>query len=56
MFAENGLNIRNDCVHGNGYRNKGELLNALKITLICINMLDWRFSRILQLTRGESEL
>lgn len=45
MFAENGLNIRNDCVHGNGYRSKHELEYALKITLLCLLMIEARYRR-----------
>lgn len=36
MFGENGLNIRNDCIHGNGYYTEQQINFAFKITLICL--------------------
>lgn len=47
MFAENGLNIRNECVHGNNYSTKDSNINfAFKITLFCLHLLDYRLELI----------
>lgn len=43
LFAENGLNIRNECIHGNGYNTSNEnILYAFKITLFCLHLLEYR--------------
>ena len=45
MFAENGLNIRNECVHGNNYATKdSDIVFAFKVTLFCLHLLDYRFN------------
>lgn len=47
MFAENGLNIRNSCIHGLSYNIKqNEIAYALKITLFCLNLIEYRFNII----------
>lgn len=47
LFAENGLNIRNDCIHGNHYNtNLHEINYAFKITLFCLHLLENRFTMI----------
>lgn len=43
MYGENGLNIRNECVHGKNYIKSNEITYAFKITLLCIHMIDNRF-------------
>ena len=43
MYGENGLNIRNECVHGKNYLKSNEITIAFKITLLCIHMIDNRF-------------
>lgn len=47
MYYANGINLRNDCIHGNGYRTKGELRFAFKTTLVCMNMIICRIDRLL---------
>ena len=44
MYGENGLNIRNECVHGKNYLKSNEITFAFKITLLCIHMIDNRFN------------
>ena len=44
MYGENGLNIRNDCVHGNGYEQKNQISFAYKLTLFCLYLIEYRFS------------
>lgn len=47
MFAENGLSIRNNCVHGVSYNKKtNEIKFAFKITLFCLHLLDYRFNSL----------
>ena len=47
MFAENGLNIRNNCVHGVSYnKDPGKINYAFKLTLFCLHLLDYRYKRI----------
>ncbi len=55
MFGENGLNIRNDCVHGNGFNKPEEILLAFKITLLCLHIIDSRCQSILANDLGEEE-
>jgi len=47
MYGENGLNIRNDCIHGNGYNTDSEILFAFKITLICLYVIGYRYQLII---------
>lgn len=47
MYGENGMNIRNDCIHGNGYFTKDQILLAFKITLISLYALGKRYQIIL---------
>lgn len=43
LFGENGLNIRNECLHGVRYiKDKSSIMFALKITLFCLYLLDFR--------------
>lgn len=48
MYGENGLNIRNDCVHGNHYCKKEEILFAFKIALISLYIINFRYEAILE--------
>ena len=53
LFAENGLNIRNECIHGNGFNvSDDEIKHAFKITLFCLNLLDYRKELILGDSNG----
>ncbi len=47
MYGENGMNIRNDCIHGNGYYTNSQILLAFKITLISLYTLGKRYQMIL---------
>lgn len=47
MFGENGLNIRNECVHGNGYFTQQQIEFAFKITLICLYMTGLRYKSLI---------
>lgn len=47
MFGENGLNIRNECVHGNGYFTEQQIEFAFKITLICLYMTGLRYKSLI---------
>ena len=45
LFSENGLNIRNECLHGIRYiKDKSSILFAFKITLFCLYLLDFRIN------------
>lgn len=56
MFGENGLNIRNDCIHGNDYLSSNRMLFAFKVTLISLYMIGWRIDMILSnIQPGTSE-
>lgn len=47
MFAENGLSIRNNCIHGVAYnKNQNEINLAFKITLFCLNLIEYRLDVI----------
>ena len=48
MYGENGLNIRNDCVHGNHYCKKSEIKLAFKITLISLYVINTRYELIVK--------
>ena len=46
MYAENGLSIRNECIHGVSYNtNPYEIDFAFKLTLFCLHLLNNRFRR-----------
>ncbi len=58
MFGENGLNIRNACIHGNDYLSSERMTFAFKITLISLYMIGWRIEiilRNLQSTQTQTE-
>jgi len=42
MFGENGLNIRNDCIHGNYYNSKESFDFAFKVSLLCLYLIGFR--------------
>ena len=47
MFAENGINIRNSCIHGVAYnKNKHEIAFAFKVTLFCLHLIEYRLNKI----------
>lgn len=46
MYGENGLNIRNECIHGKNYIKSNEIDFAFKITLLCLHMIDNRFNML----------
>ncbi len=48
MFSKNGLNIRNACVHGQGYQRDGQLDAAFRLTVICEYMLLYRLNKVIQ--------
>lgn len=54
MYYSNGFNLRNDCIHGNGYRTKEELRFAFKLTLVCMNMIVCRIDKVMQLDSASS--
>ena len=56
MFAENGINIRNNCVHGVSFnKDKNEIDLAFKITLFCLHLIEYRFSIIKSNLTNEAE-
>lgn len=59
MFGENGLNIRNACIHGKDYLSYERMLFAFKVTLISLYMIGWRIDMILsniQKDKDETEI
>ena len=54
MFGENGLNIRNACVHGNDYLSSERMQFAFKVTLISLYMIGWRIDMILSNIQPET--
>lgn len=48
MYGENGLNIRNDCIHGNGYWSEEQILFAFKVTLFCLYSIGSRCDAVLE--------
>lgn len=48
MYGENGFNIRNDCIHGNGYWNEEQILFAFKVTLFCLYSIGSRCDAVLE--------
>lgn len=46
MYGENGLNIRNACIHGKEYCHGRQILFAIKVTLISLYMIGWRMQVI----------
>lgn len=48
MYGENGLNIRNECIHGKNYIKSNEIDFAFKITLLCLHMIDNRFNMLIR--------
>ena len=46
MYGENGLNIRNDCIHGNGFESPEQINFAYKVTLICLYLIEYRYKLI----------
>ena len=55
MFGENGLNIRNECIHGLNYCQGSQLLFGFKVTLIALYMIGWRTELVLKNMSGPSE-
>lgn len=53
MFSKNGFNIRNACVHGQGYQRGAQLTEAFKLTVICEYMLLYRLDMVI---RAEEEM
>ena len=39
MYSENGFNIRNDCIHGRQYQDKGGVTRGFKLAVICTYMM-----------------
>ena len=39
MYSINGLNIRNDCVHGRRYQGPADVATAFRMTVICTYMM-----------------
>lgn len=39
MYSENGFNIRNDCIHGRQYQDKGGVARGFKLAVICTYMM-----------------
>ena len=54
MYSQNGLNIRNDCVHGRRYQDPSGIAYAFRLTVICAYMMLKRL-RSLELLGAESE-
>ena len=54
MFGENGLNIRNACIHGNDYLSNERMQFAFKVTLISLYMIGWRIDMILRNTQPDT--
>ena len=46
MYNTNSLNIRNEVIHGRGYLSQNGLHYALRITMICILMVEQRLQII----------
>lgn len=55
MFSKNGLNIRNACVHGQGYQRGAQLEMAFKLTVICEYMLLYRLDMVIRAEREASD-
>ena len=46
MYNSNSLNIRNEVIHGRGFLSQDGLHYALRVTLLCILMVDQRLQII----------
>lgn len=53
MFSKNGLNIRNACIHGQGYQSGVRVAEAFRVTVICEYMLLYRLDLVIR-TEGEA--
>ena len=45
LYSSDGLNVRNECIHGQRYQKGNELLLAFKLTLFSIAMIQKRLGR-----------
>jgi hypothetical protein len=56
MFGENGMNIRNECIHGLDYCQGNRLEVGFKTTLLSLYMVGWRMQVVLDnMKREEGE-
>ncbi|MHB1154599.1 MAG: hypothetical protein ACYC00_20010 [Eubacteriales bacterium] len=46
MFNSNGLNVRNECIHGKNYQKPDQLNFAFRLTLICLHMILCRLEQL----------
>jgi len=55
MFGENGMNIRNECIHGLDYCQGNRLEIGFKATLLSLYMVGWRMQVVLDNMRREND-
>lgn len=53
MFGENGMNIRNECVHGLDYCQGNRVEIGVKATLLSLYMVEWRMQVVLDNMKKE---
>ena len=46
LYNSSSLNIRNECIHARAYQQARDLHLALKVSLLSIKMLDFRFEKV----------
>lgn len=53
MFGENGMNVRNECIHGLDYCQGNRLKIGVKVALLSLYMIGWRMQVVLDNMRKQ---
>lgn len=55
MYSSNGFNVRNDCIHGQGYQDPADVALAYRLTVICAYMMMKRLQSLEAIAEGSEE-
>ena len=55
MYSSNGFNVRNDCIHGQGYQDPEDVALAYRLTVICTYMMKKRLLGLEAIAEGSEE-
>ena len=55
MYSSNGFNVRNDCIHGQGYQDPAGVAFAYRLTVICTYMMMKRLRSLEAIAEGSEK-
>lgn len=55
MYSSNGFNVRNDCIHGQGYQDPVDVALAYRLTVTCTYMMMKRLQILEAIAEGSEE-